>query len=237
MESNNTLPVHIGIIMDGNRRWAKGHFLPTFQGHSKGAEVFKNIAIHCNEIGVKYLTVYAFSTENWKRSEEEVSYLMRLFGSYLKDVINEKLGKENIKIKFIGAISKLPEKIRKLIAEAEEKSSQNTGLNLNIAVNYGGREEIANAAKILAQEVKEGKITPEEITEKYLETKLYSAGQPDVDLIIRTANEQRTSNFMIWKSAYAELCFTPVLWPDFNEKELEKALKEFSGRTRRFGGA
>ena len=237
MESNNTLPVHIGIIMDGNRRWAKNHFLPTFQGHSKGAEVFKNIAIHCNEIGDKYLTVYAFSTENWKRSEEEVSYLMRLFGSYLKDVINEKLGKENIKIKFIGAISKLPEKIRKLIAEAEEKSSQNTGLNLNIAVNYGGREEIANAAKILAQEVKEGKITPEEITEKYLETKLYSAGQPDVDLIIRTANEQRTSNFMIWKSAYAELYFTPVLWPDFNEKELEKALKEFSGRTRRFGGA
>ena len=131
----------------------------------------------------------------------------------------------------------MPEKIRKLIAEAEEKSSQNTGLNLNIAVNYGGREEIANAAKILAQEVKEGKITPEEINEKYLETKLYSAGQPDVDLIIRTANEQRTSNFMIWKSAYAELYFTPVLWPDFNEKELEKALKEFSGRTRRFGGA
>lgn len=237
MESNNTLPVHIGIIMDGNRRWAKNHFLPTLQGHSKGAEVFKKIAIHCNEIGVKYLTVYAFSTENWKRSEEEVSYLMRLFGSYLKDVINEKLGKENIKIKFIGAISKLPEKIKKLIAEAEEKSSQNTGLNLNIAVNYGGKEEITNAAKILAQEVKEGKITPEEITENYLETKLYTACQPDVDLIIRTANEQRTSNFMIWKSAYAELYFTPVLWPDFNEKELEKALKEFSGRTRRFGGA
>lgn len=230
------LPTHIGIIMDGNRRWAKKRFLPTLNGHYKGAETFRKIAVYCNKIGLKYLTVYAFSTENWKRSEKEVAYLMKLFEKYLQDTIENKFGKENIKIKFLGNISNLPQNLKILILKLEEKTSKNNGLNLNIALNYGSHEEITNAAKIISEEIKENKISKEDITEEYFSSKLYSENQPDIDLLIRTAGEQRLSNFMLWQSAYAEFYFTNVLWPDFNEYELNKALKDYENRTRRFGG-
>lgn len=235
--SNNSLPTHIGIIMDGNRRWAKRKFLPSLAGHSRGAEIFKSMAIYCNKIGIKYLTVYAFSTENWKRSKDEVSYLMNLFKKYLSDTILEKFGFENIKIKFIGDISKFSDKIRSMIEEIETKSDKNNGMVLNIAINYGGREELTNAAKLIAQEIKDSKINIEDISEEYLSKKLYNSSQPDIDLIIRTAGEQRISNFMLWQSAYAEFYFTSILWPDFNENELNKAINEYSTRVRRFGGA
>ena len=235
--SNNSLPTHIGIIMDGNRRWAKKKFLPSLAGHSRGAEIFKSMAIYCNKIGIKYLTVYAFSTENWKRSKDEVSYLMNLFKKYLSDTILEKFGFENIRIKFIGDISKFPAEMRKMIKKIETKSSKNNGMTLNIAINYGGREELTNATKLIAQEIKENKINIEDISEEYLSNKLYNSNQPDIDLIIRTAGEQRISNFMLWQSAYAEFYFTSILWPDFNENELNKAINEYSTRVRRFGGA
>lgn len=235
--SNNSLPTHIGIIMDGNRRWAKKKFLPSLAGHSRGAEIFKSMAIYCNKIGIKYLTVYAFSTENWKRSEDEVSYLMNLFKKYLSDTILEKFGFENIKIKFIGDISKFPAEMRKMIKKIETKSGKNNGMTLNIAINYGGREELTNATKLIAQEIKDNKIDIKDISEEYLSKKLYNSSQPDIDLIIRTAGEQRISNFMLWQSAYAEFYFTSILWPDFNENELNKAINEYSTRVRRFGGA
>lgn len=235
--SNNSLPTHIGIIMDGNRRWAKKKFLPSLAGHSRGAEIFKSMAIYCNKIGIKYLTVYAFSTENWKRSEDEVSYLMNLFKKYLSDTVLEKFGFENIRIKFIGDISKFPAEMRKMIKKIETKSGKNNGMTLNIAINYGGREELTNATKLIAQEIKDNKINIEDISEEYLSKKLYNSSQPDIDLIIRTAGEQRISNFMLWQSAYAEFYFTSILWPDFNENELNKAINEYSTRVRRFGGA
>lgn len=235
--SNSSLPTHIGIIMDGNRRWAKKRFLPSVYGHSRGAETFKSITLYCNKIGIKYLTVYAFSTENWKRSKDEVSYLMNLFKKYLNDTIAEKFGFENIRIKFIGDISKLSEEIQNMIFRIEEKSAQNTGMTLNIAINYGGREEITHIAKSIADDIKSGKIMPDDISDECISKRLYNLDQPDVDLIIRTAGEQRISNFMLWQSAYAEFYFTSVLWPDFCEKELNKAINEYSIRTRRFGGA
>ena len=237
LENVDHLPTHLGIIMDGNRRWAKSRFLPSFQGHSRGAEVFKSICIYCNKLGIKYLTVYALSTENWKRSKEEIAYLMKLFKKYLIGIIEKNFNLENIKIKFIGNISKFPEEIRNLIFKIENESSKNTGLNLNVAVNYGGRDEIIHTAKIIANEIKNNKLSIDEISEKYFAEKLYTFNQPDIDLIIRTANEKRISNFMLWQSAYAEFYFTPVLWPDFNEYELDKALKEYCQRVRRFGGA
>lgn len=235
--SNNSLPTHIGIIMDGNRRWAKKKFLPSLYGHSRGAEVFKSIAIYCNKIGIKYLTVYAFSTENWKRSKYEVSYLMNLFKKYLSDTMLEKFGFENIKIKFIGDISKFSDEMISMIKEIETKSNKNNGMVLNIAINYGGREELTHATKLISQEIKNNKLNIENISEEYLSSKLYNSGQPDIDLIIRTADEQRISNFMLWQSAYAEFYFTSTLWPDFNENELNKAINEYSTRVRRFGGA
>lgn len=234
--SINSLPTHIGIIMDGNRRWAKKRFLPSNYGHSKGAETFKSISLYCNKIGIKYLTVYAFSTENWKRSKDEVSYLMILFKKYLNNAIEE-FSLENIKVKFTGNLSEFPKEIRDLILKVENGSSKNTGLVLNIAINYGSRQEITHAAKTLLDDLSEGKISIDQVSENSLSERLYSSGQPDVDLIIRTAGEQRMSNFMLWQSAYAEFYFTSTLWPDFNEKELNKAIYEYSTRIRRFGGA
>ncbi len=230
------LPCHVGIIMDGNRRWAKKRFLPSVKGHANGAEVLKSISLYCNKIGLKYLTVYAFSTENWKRSEEEVGGLMRLFKKYLKDVISEIFKLENIKIEFIGNISVLPLEIKELISKIEKESSKNTGMTLTIAFNYGGREEIRSAVESLVQDTVSGKIALQDISEMELSKRMYAPGHPDIDLIIRTAGEQRISNFMLWESAYAEFYFTDVLWPDFNEAELHKAFEEYSSRTRRFGG-
>ncbi|MDD6478282.1 MAG: isoprenyl transferase [Oscillospiraceae bacterium] len=224
------LPEHIAIIMDGNGRWAKKRNLPRTAGHAAGSKNFKDIARYCNKIGLKYLTVYAFSTENWKRPADEVSNIMNILRDYLKDAKNFK--DENIKVKFIGNISVLDEDIRILIKDAEDASANATGLHLNIALNYGGRDEIINAVKEI---VAEG-ISPDEITEQTISERLYTKGQPDPDFIIRPSGEYRLSNYLIWQSAYAEYWFSDVLWPDFKPRHLEEAIEEFNRRNRRFGG-
>ena len=225
-----SLPQHIAIIMDGNGRWAKKRGLPRSAGHAAGAKTFKQIARYCNKIGIKYLTVYAFSTENWKRPETEVKGIMDLFRSYLKDVDNFK--GENIRLEFIGDREPLADDIKKLMEHAEEESANATGLHLNMAVNYGGRDEIVHAVKAI---IKEG-ISAEEITEDTVASHLYTSGQPDPDFIIRPSGEYRLSNYLIWQSAYADYWFSDVLWPDFKPKHLDKALEDFSNRNRRFGG-
>ncbi|MDD6237811.1 MAG: isoprenyl transferase [Clostridiales bacterium] len=228
------LPVHIGIIMDGNGRWAKKRGLPRFAGHKAGADTFKKIARYCNQIGIKYLTVYAFSTENWKRPQKEVEAIIELLRNYLRDAENYK--KENIRVRFIGDISVFDEEIRTKIAESQSESKDFTGLNLNIAINYGGKDEIVHAARLLAEEAAQGKLRPEEIDESAVEARLYTNGQPNVDLVIRPSGEYRLSNFMVWQSAYAEFVFMNVLWPDFTEKHLNEALWKYANRNRRFGG-
>lgn len=229
------LPTHIGIIMDGNGRWAKKRGMPRSVGHQKGAAVFKTISRYCRDRGIKYLTVYAFSTENWKRSQEEVSGIMNLFREYLKDVKN--YTKENIRVCFIGDRSVLDEDIIKLMEDTEETSKNYDSMTLNIAINYGGIAEITNAVRLCAEKVKAGELAPEDIDEKTIERSLYTNGQPAPDLIIRTGGEYRLSNFLTWQSAYSELYFCDVLWPDFDKKHLDEALKEFSRRNRRFGNA
>ena len=224
------LPQHIAIIMDGNGRWAKKRGLPRSAGHIAGAKTFKTIARYCNKIGVEYLTVYAFSTENWKRPAEEVEGIMNLLRDYLKDAENFK--GENIRLRFIGNIEPLADDIKELIDKNEKMSENATGLNLNIAVNYGGRDEITNAVK----KIVESGIKPSEITEDTISGQLYTAGMPDPDFIIRPSGEYRLSNYLIWQSAYAEYWFSDVLWPDFNPKHLEKAIEDFNKRNRRFGG-
>ena len=229
------LPRHLGIIMDGNGRWAKKRGLPRMAGHTVGAANFKTITRYCASIGIEYLTVYAFSTENWKRPPEEVSALMKLFRQYLEEALRDFLD-ENIKVRFIGDTSVFPQELQTLIRETEEVSKNRTGMVLNIAMNYGGRSEIARAARLLAEKVQRGEISPEEITEQAISDSLYTAGQPDPDLIIRPSGEQRTSNFLLWQSAYAEYIICDILWPDFKPQDLEDALDEFSRRQRRFGG-
>ncbi len=224
------LPDHIAIIMDGNGRWAKKRALPRSAGHSAGSKKFKDIARYCNKIGLKYLTVYAFSTENWKRPKQEVDNIMKLFKEYLEDVKNFK--DENIKIQFIGDRSVLDPEIIKLMDEAEDISKNSTGLHLNIAINYGGRDEIVHAVKKI---VNSG-ISAEAITEQTISDNLYTAAQPDPDFIIRPSGEYRLSNYLIWQSAYAEYWFSDILWPDFSYKDLENAIDEFNKRNRRFGG-
>lgn len=235
LSEESNLPLHVGIIMDGNRRWAKNHGLPTASGHSRGAEVFKSLAKYCNKIGLEHLTVFAFSTENWKRSQEEVSALMFLFKKYLKNVMRD-FKSENMQVKFLGDISKFSPDIKNLISTIEEETFGRSGLKLNIAMNYGSRFEITNAAKIFAQKAMSEQINPENITEEQISENLYTKGQPDIDLIIRTAGEKRLSNFMLWQSAYAEFYWTDVLWPDFSESEFDKATNEYFNRIRRFGG-
>lgn len=229
-EKERILPEHIAIIMDGNGRWAKKRSLPRSAGHAAGSKNFKTIARYCNKIGLKYLTVYAFSTENWKRPQEEVNNIMNILRDYLKDAKNFK--DENIKVKFIGNLEPLDEDIKELIADAEQESENATGLHLNIALNYGGRDEITAAVKKI---INEG-IKAEDITEDTVSERLYTQGQPDPDYIIRPSGEYRLSNYLIWQAAYAEYWFSDVLWPDFTPKHLEKALDEYNRRNRRFGG-
>ena len=230
-----TIPKHIGIIMDGNGRWAKKRGLPRSTGHTAGAKLIKSIARRCNELGVKNLTVFAFSTENWARPQEEVSSIINLLRYYLKEI--DKYVKENIRIRFIGDWSGFDQDIQDKIAKSEEASKNATGLVFSIALNYGGRAEITHAAKQIAQEVEEGKLAIEEITEQTLSDHMYTAGMPDVDLIIRPSGEYRLSNFLIWQSAYAEYVFMDdILWPDFKVKDLDRAIEEYSRRNRRFGG-
>lgn len=228
-------PRHVGIIMDGNGRWAKQRGLTRNMGHSQGAKTFGEIVRHANKIGLGYLTVYAFSTENWKRSEEEVQGIMSLLRSYLKDV--NRYRKENIRVRVLGDSAPLSPDLRDMISKLEKDSSGNTGLGLNIAINYGGQDELVRAARLVAEAVRAGALALEEIDRETLAQRLYTAGQPDVDLIIRTSGEYRISNFMLWQSAYAEYVFSDVLWPDFGPDEFDAALREFATRSRRMGGA
>ena len=224
------VPCHIAIIMDGNGRWAKKRSLPRSAGHAAGAKTFKNIARYCNKLGVKYLPVYAFSTENWKRPREEVDGIMNLLRDYLKDATNFK--SENIKLKFIGDFLPLAEDIRELIAKDEEESENATGLQVNIALNYGGRDELVHAVR----SVIESGIPADEVSEQLISDRLYTAGMPDPDLIIRPSGEYRLSNYLIWQAAYSEFWFSDILWPDFKPHHLEQAIDAYNHRNRRFGG-
>lgn len=225
---------HIGIIMDGNGRWAKKRLLPRMAGHSQGAKAFKKCLDSCVKLGIPCVTFYAFSTENWSRPKEEVDSLMKLFCSFMDEMMS--LNSENIRIRFLGDRSKLPQKVVDKMIEAENMYVNNTGMWCCIALNYGGREEIVHAAKKAAVLYKEGKIGLDDFNEKMFSSLLYTEGLPDVDLIIRPSGEQRLSNFLIWQSSYSEYVFMDVLWPDFNEEDLIKALTEYSKRNRRFGG-
>ena len=226
------LPEHVGIIMDGNGRWAKKRGLPRNMGHKKGAEVFEDISLYCRDLGIKWLTVYAFSTENWKRPKDEVDGIMNLMRGYLKSM--KKAANEQIAVRFIGDKEPFDDDIKELIFEAENAVKENAITTVQIALNYGGRDEIVHSVKEIAKKLYEGKLSPEEISEKTISENLYS-GTPECDLIIRPSGEERLSNFLLWQSQYSELYFTDVFWPDFNSDELKKALNWYSERNRRFG--
>lgn len=229
------LPRHIGVIMDGNGRWAKKRGLPRSAGHSAGAEALKKIVTEANNLGVKYITVYAFSTENWKRPQSEVDYLMSLLLDYLKNA-EKTLAGENVVIRCIGSRKELSEEIQEQIIKTEKFTSANDGIVMNIALNYGAREEITNAVKTISEKVKTDELSCDDITDETIEENLYTAHQPDVDLLIRTSGEQRLSNFMLWQVSYAEMWFTDKLWPDFKPADLRQAIVDFQNRGRRFGG-
>lgn len=229
------LPKHIAIIMDGNRRWAKARGLTTKDGHKAGSKNLDNIATFCNEIGIKYLTVYAFSTENWKRTQEEVSALMFILKANLDSMLR-KLDLKNIKIRVIGEKENIPPDIQKKIDKLVEKTKINTGLVLNIAFNYGGRAELVHSTKVIAEKVKSGEIDIEDINEKLISDSIYTAGQPDPDLMIRTSHELRTSNFLPWQLTYSEFYFPDKHWPEFDREDLIEAIKIYQKRNRRFGG-
>lgn len=229
------LPKHIAIIMDGNRRWAKEREIETKLGHKEGAETLKKIAKYANKIGIKYLTVYAFSTENWKRTKEEVGALMGLLQMYITDFLNDK-ELENIKINVLGDISKLEPGLQKGIKKALDRTKNYTGLTLNIAFNYGGRDEITKAMKKIATKVQNNEIKVDDITEQIISDNLYTAGQPEPDLLIRPGGEKRISNYLLWQLAYTEFLFIDKYWPDFSEKDLDNAIEIFTERNRKFGG-
>ena len=233
--NNLPVPTHIAIIMDGNGRWAKNRGLPRTAGHKAGAEAFRRIANYCRSIGVKYLTVYAFSTENWKRSADEVSGIMRLLGAYLKEALQD-MEKNRVRFCFFGDLTRLSPQLQKLCNDAQ-RQSKDYDVQVNFCFNYGGRDELVRAAKLFAQDVADGKHTPEELTEEMLASYLYSADVPDPELIIRPSGEMRTSNFLLWQSAYSEYVFMNVLWPDFGPAQLDEAIAEYHRRDRRFGGA
>ena len=228
------IPVHIAIIMDGNRRWAKSKGLPSALGHKKGAETLEKIVRYANKIGIKYITVYAFSTENWKRAEEEVKALMLLFQNYI-DKYSKIADTENIKVNFLGDFSAFTEKLQKGIQDCMDNTKNNTGTVFSIAMNYGGRDEIIHAVKKIAAKVQNGEISVEDISENMISDNLYTQGIPDPDLLIRTSGEIRTSNFLPWQIVYSEFLFVDKNWPDFNEDDLDSAILEYQKRTRKFG--
>ncbi len=234
-ETERSVPTHIAIIMDGNGRWATKRGLPRTAGHAAGSEVFRNIATYCKDIGVKHLTVYAFSTENWKRSEAEVSAIMKLLNQYLHEAL-EKMERDQIRLRFFGDLSRLSPELQELARETTEISGRYEGFQANICLNYGGRDEIVRAAREYARRCAAGEASAEDLTEADFSDLMYSAGVPDPELIIRPSGEQRVSNFLLWQSAYSEYYFTDVLWPDFTPEELEKAIAAFNKRNRRFGG-
>ena len=228
------VPRHIAIILDGNGRWAQKRGLPRTAGHMAGAETFRRIATYCKNIGVEYLTVYAFSTENWKRPEEEVGTIMKLLGRYLDEAIRT-MEKDHIRMKVFGELARLSPQLREMVDRTDEISQHYRGFQANICLNYGGRDEIVHAARRYAQDYAAGKVQGE-LSEEQFGNYLYSAGIPDPDLLIRPGGEMRISNFLLWQCAYAEFYFTDVLWPDFTPEELDKAIAEFNRRDRRYGG-
>ena len=231
---NDNMPKHIAIIMDGNRRWAREKGLEPKQGHKEGAKTLEKIVRYANKIGLEHITVYAFSTENWKRTADEVGALMLLLQNYLDDY-SKKADTENIKVKVLGDISALSEGMQKSIIKCMERTKDNTGITFNIAINYGGRDEILKAVKKISEDVKNNKIDIDDITEQTISDALYTAGQPDPDLLIRTSGELRTSNFLPWQIVYSEFVFVEKNWPDFNEEDLDEAIREYQKRNRKFG--
>lgn len=229
------IPQHIAIIMDGNGRWAKKRFMPRKYGHAQGAKTVEKIIADANDLGVKYLTVYAFSTENWIRPQDEVDALMKLLHEYMKDCV-KKSKKNNMRVKVIGDVSKLDQDLQESIKVLERESKQNTGIQFNVALNYGGRDEIVRASRKIAKDIKEGKLCEDEITDQVFASYLDTNDIPNPDLLIRTSKEYRLSNFLLWQLAYTEFYFTDVLWPDFSREELVKAIKYFNKRERRYGG-
>ncbi len=234
-KSGHPVPQHIAIIMDGNGRWAKKRGLPRTAGHSAGAEAFRRIANYCRTLGVKYLTVYAFSTENWKRSQEEVAGIMKLLGIYLKEALRD-MEKNHVCFRFFGDLSRLEPKLQKLCMDAQERSSEYHEVQVNFCLNYGGRDEIIRAIRNVAADAAAGKLAPEAITEELFSNYLDSAGVPDPELVIRPSGELRTSNFLPWQTVYTEFVFMDVLWPDFGPDELDASIEEYWRRSRRFGG-
>lgn len=230
------LPEHIGIIMDGNGRWAKKRALPRKYGHREGAKAFRKIVEYCDKIGLHYLTVYAFSTENWKRPKDEVDSIMQLLEQYIDEAFDHKNESDGVRTKFIGDMSALSPVLQEKIKRIEALGEGKSGLLVNVALNYGGRHELVHSMRALAEMVREQKIAPEEVDEAMVSDHLYTAGQPDPDLIIRPSGEERLSNFLIWQAAYSEFVFMDVLWPDFKPEHLEEAIRIFNQRHRRFGG-
>ena len=228
------VPNHVAIIMDGNRRWAKEKGLDYKLGHKEGAKTLEKIVRYAKTVGIKYITVYAFSTENWKRSKEEVGALMLLLKNYLDDY-GKRADTENIKINFIGDMSALSAGLQKSIKRCEERTKDNNGITFSIAINYGGRDELVHAIKNLAQDVKDGKLNIDDITEDTVSSRLYTAGIPDPDLVIRTSKELRTSNFLPWQIVYSEFLFLDKYWPDFSEEDIDFAIIEYRKRDRKFG--
>ena len=228
------MPKHIAIIMDGNRRWAKSKGLPVALGHKQGAETLEKIVRHANKIGLEYITVYAFSTENWKRAEEEVKALMLLLQGYI-DKYSKIADSENIKVQFLGDLTAFSEKMQKGIQDCINRTKNNTGVTFNIALNYGGRLELINAIKQITKQVQDGAYSINDINEQIVSENLYTKGMPDPDLLIRTSGEIRTSNFLPWQLVYSEFVFVEKNWPDFSEEDLENAIVEYQKRTRKFG--
>lgn len=229
------IPTHVAIIMDGNGRWAKAKGLPRNYGHMEGAKTVENILEEASNMGIKYLTVYAFSTENWNRPQDEVKALMKLLRTYMKNCI-AKSNKNNVRCRVIGDKTRLDEDLQKAIAKLEDATKTNDGMNFTIAINYGGRDEIIRSVKRIASQVKEGTLDPSQITEKILNDNLDTWELPDPDLLVRTCNELRISNFLLWQLAYTEMYFTEVAWPDFSKEELIKAIEAYNHRDRRYGG-
>ncbi len=235
-DTENRIPRHIAIIMDGNGRWAKKRGLPRTAGHSAGAEAFRKIANYCRTLGVKYLTVYAFSTENWRRSEAEVSGIMKLLANYLAEALRD-MEKNHVRFCFFGDLSRLSPDLQKLCRDAQERSSEYHEVQVNFCLNYGGRDEILRAIRAYARDVADGKKNPAELDESAFSNYLDSAGVPDPELVIRPSGEMRLSNFLPWQTVYSEFVFMDVLWPDFGPAELDAAIEEYLRRNRRFGGA
>ncbi|TQR36524.1 isoprenyl transferase [Brevibacillus brevis] len=234
LDRSGKIPEHVAIIMDGNGRWANKRSLPRVAGHRAGMKAVKEVVKAADEIGVRYMTMYAFSTENWKRPRDEVDFLMKLPQEFLSTELDE-LIERGVRIRMVGSKNELPSHTLKALLEAEERTKDNSGLQLNFALNYGGRDELAKAFSVMAEQVKAGELQPEQLTEELISSYLYTSEIPDPDLLIRTSGEIRLSNFMLWQLAYTELWFTDVLWPDFTREHFYQAIVEYQGRARRYG--